>query len=63
MKKVKNLRISLIAMVVLCSLMIALPTPQAAAKEKTFKWTGQIGYGRANGLFNCAEAFSYTCSR
>ena len=59
MKKVKKLGIILIVVAVFCTLMIALPTSQAAAKEKTFKWTGQVGYGRANGLFECAEVFTY----
>ena len=59
MKKVKKLGIILIAVAVFCTLMIALPPSQAAAKEKTFKWTGQVGYGRANGLFKCGEVFTY----
>jgi TRAP-type mannitol/chloroaromatic compound transport system substrate-binding protein len=59
MKKVKSLGVIVIATVVLCSLMIALPTPQAIAKEKVWKWTGEVFCSRANRLFENGEDFAY----
>jgi TRAP-type mannitol/chloroaromatic compound transport system substrate-binding protein len=59
MKKLKRLGVIGIALVVLCGLMIALPTPQAAAKEKTYKWVGQAFCGRSIGLFEGIDQLAY----
>ena len=59
MKRVKRLGVIGIALVVLCSLMITLPTPQAAAKEKTYKWVGQAFCGRALRIFESIDQLAY----
>jgi TRAP-type mannitol/chloroaromatic compound transport system substrate-binding protein len=63
MKKVKTLSITVFVMVLVFGLLIALPTPQAAAKEKTYKWVGQAFCGRANNIFKLIDELVYMIDR
>ena len=59
MKRVKSLGIMAIAVLVVCGLMVTLPTSQAAAEEKTYKWVGQAFCGRALRIFESIDQLAF----
>ena len=58
MKK-RNMQRLLIATVALCVIAIALPSAQADAKDKTYKWVGQAFCGRSLRIFESIDQMKF----
>jgi TRAP-type mannitol/chloroaromatic compound transport system substrate-binding protein len=59
MRVITKIAVASVAMVVICSLMLTLFTPQAVAQEKTYKWVGQAFCGRALRIFESIDQLAF----
>jgi TRAP-type mannitol/chloroaromatic compound transport system substrate-binding protein len=59
MRTMKRIVFASFTIVMFCSLMLALPTPQAAAQGKTYKWVGQAFCGRALRIFESIDQLAF----
>jgi TRAP-type mannitol/chloroaromatic compound transport system substrate-binding protein len=59
MRAMKRIVFASFTIAMFCSLMLALPVPQALAQGKTYKWVGQAFCGRALRIFESIDQLSF----